>query len=300
MFYNLRKKINRNIYDYSVRDIRDCVHISTDENSNFTLLTQLCPPDVNMYLVAVSSFCQFLKPKKIVIVSDRLSDDDLHLLHACIEDLVVVPVAQALHPKLPTGGCWERLISVHNFLADSYVVQLDADTITLKYPQDVADAIKQNRSFTLTTKMGVDKWTLAETSKRLESVESEHVQVSIEKAFVEMVDSDTRLYIRGCAGFAGFARGSTTVQKLVEFSQEAEALVGAEKWFQWGSEQVASNFVVANSENSIILPFSLYPYYEPGVDLESPCFLHFIGDYRYEKGKYIALSRKVIGELTAK
>ena len=41
-----------------------------------------------------------------------------------------------------------------------------------------------------------------------------------------------------------------------------EAILGT-SWFEWGSEQVASNFVVANSPNPIVLPLPTYSCFGP-------------------------------------
>src|SRR3546814_2103893 len=65
-------------------------------------------------------------------------------------------------------------------------------------------------------------------------------------------------YVRGCAGFAGFARGGDARMLAETFSQEATRLLGAERWARWGSEQVASNMIVANDPNALLLPYDHY------------------------------------------
>lgn len=278
-------------------DVKKRLRIDRDRDSNFTILTQLCSSDINMYLIAMASFCRFTRPKNVVIVADRLSRDEQALLAECVEGVIIIPITEARHDGLPEGGCWERLISIHKLIADNYVVQLDADTITLQRPDEVIAAINQNRSFTLATKMGQQLWTLKQTAEKIAGIEGDHVQLLAERAFAKLSASDTRLYVRGCAGFSGFGRGSAVLESLTSFSSEVETAIGKKEWSRWGSEQVASNYVIANTPNPLILPFDAYPYYEVGLALDAPRFVHFIGGSRYKRGVYMRLSRRVISQL---
>ncbi len=297
MLFNMRRELNRKLFNFITANVRKKLNIKVDVDSNFVILTQLCSSDINMYLVAMASFCKFLKPKSVVVVADRLSVDEMALLKSCVEGLTIIPIADAACPDLPKGGCWERIITIHKLLSDNYVVQLDADTVTLKYPHEVVAAINENISFTLATKMGYEKWTLAETSEKISEINGDHVQLLAEKSFTKMADADTRLYVRGCAGFAGDGKGAATLDALIKFSSEVEGIIGKGGWRQWGSEQVASNYVIANVPESVILPFDKYPYYEVGLDLHESKFIHFIGGSRYKRGVYMMLSRKIISQI---
>lgn len=297
MLFNMRRELNQKLFNFMTASVRNKLRVKVNIDSNFVILTQLCSSDINMYLVAMASFCKYLKPKSVVVVADRLTVDETALLVSCVEGLTIIPIADATSPDLPKGGCWERLITIHRLLSDSYVVQLDADTVTLNYLAEVAAAINENRSFTLATKMGYEKWTLAETSDKVVEINGGHVQLLAEKSFSKMVEADTRLYVRGCAGFAGYGKNSATLDSLIKFSSEIEGIIGKGGWHQWGSEQVASNYVVANVPGSVILPFDKYPYYEVGLSLNTPKFLHFIGGSRYKRGVYIMLSRKIISHI---
>ena len=57
--------------------------------------------------------------------------------------------------------------------------------------------------------------------------------------------------------FAGFAPSGEGRRIAEAFSREATALLGAERWAQWGSEQVTSNFVIANQPDPLLLPYDL-------------------------------------------
>ena len=74
------------------------------------------------------------------------------------------------------------------------------------------------------------------------------------------------------------------------------ALIG-DKWQEWGSEQVSSNYLIANSPNSFVLPYPKYAFYWKDADLIDSAFLHFAGTYRFDNGLYKKLSRQVIEQL---
>src|SRR3546814_3230425 len=89
-------------------------------------------------------------------------------------------------------------------------------------------------------------------------------------------------YVRGCSGFAGFARGNNR-RIATAFSQAVSTLVGPQRWKEWGTEQVTSNFVIANNDNARVLPPASYINYwgsPPSADVR---FLHFVGTYRSEE-----------------
>jgi glycosyltransferase involved in cell wall biosynthesis len=297
VFYNLRKKINRWRFDGQTYSVKEKVRIKTDPQADFVLVTQLCDSDVNMYLIALSSFCRYLKPNLIIVVSDGLTDDSQETLRGCIEGLKIVPVESFRHDDLPAGGTWERLNCILRHIEDSYVVQMDADIITLSYPDEVAQSIEQGRSFTITSRLGFEKMSFVNASYLVWERESRHVQNEAEKVFKQCNNAEKRLYIRGCSGFSGFAKGSSSLQSLIEFSKEMDRRIGRDKWREWGSEQVASNYIIANSENSVILPFDSYPFFEPGLDESKAKLIHFIGTHRYKNGRYIALARQIIDSL---
>jgi hypothetical protein len=102
------------------------------------------------------------------------------------------------------------------------------------------------------------------------------------------------LYIRGCAAFAGFPKQQVTLDSLHEFSRQVIHEIGYEKWSSWGSEQVASNVMVAQSLHPIVLPWPRYQNYkfpEPykGGEL-SAALIHFIGSNRFSDRLYEKLA----------
>jgi hypothetical protein len=74
-------------------------------------------------------------------------------------------------------------------------------------------------------------------------------------------------------------------------------LVGADRWTEWGTEQVASNFLLSNEAGMKPLPYERYLNYwneAPGRDAR---FLHFVGTHRYSTGEYCARTRQAIAAL---
>jgi len=297
VFYNLRKKLNRYFFNVQTNLIREKTCVNVDDTSNFLLVTQLCDPDINMYLLAVSSFCQYLTPRSIIVVSDNLSEKNHELLHRCIKGLKIIPIDELQLHRLPKGGTWERLICILKNIEHSYVVQMDADILTLRRPDEIIAAIKDNKSFTITSKLGFDKMSFVNASYLVWERTSLHVQNEAEKAFKRCHNAENRLYVRGCSGLTGFARQSSSIKTLTDFSCEIEQKIGKEKWLEWGSEQVASNYIIANSENSRILPYQYYPFYEPAIDESKVKLFHFIGTHRFKKGRYLVMAKQHINSI---
>ena len=81
------------------------------------------------------------------------------------------------------------------------------------------------------------------------------------------------------------------------FSQAASAILGAERWREWGTEQITSNFVIANDENAMVLPPALYENYWGVPSVGDVRFLHFIGTHRWHAWEYQRRSLAVIQAL---
>jgi hypothetical protein len=198
------------------------------------------------------------------------------------------------------GGTWERLLFISDIVSSSYVIQLDSDTLTLKPPTDVQYHVIDNMSFTL------GEWPRQEIEPVLESVEhvayrvkegGEHVQFVAEANLTKLVSDKPLRYIRGCSGFAGFAKDSFSRKAVERFSNDMAAIIGRRKWSEWGSEQVTSNFIVSNSPKAAVLPFPEYCFHRPDIDVDSATFVHFIGTNRFYGGRYTRLARRVLSGL---
>ena len=118
--------------------------------------------------------------------------------------------------------------------------------------------------------------------------------------YVIQIDSD--VVALGPVGEVAAAQGKAAPggegRALAEaFSQEAERLLGADYWAEWGSEQVTSNFVVANEPEARLLPYDRYLNFWNEPVSEGAGLVHFIGTYRYHRGAYLAAARRAIAAL---
>lgn len=296
MFFNLQKTINTKLFDYCVKNINKKSYVECSSDSPLIIVSQVCSRDLQMYLVAIKTFSKFIKPYKVILVADRLKDEEKFMLQKHIDNLEIIDTKNVDSAGFPVGGCWERLLTIIDISDQHYVIQLDSDTITTSNLVEVRRCITENRSFTLGTDMGQQVITFQETSDLINSktIDSEHVQICAERSMGAFKNNKSLKYIRGCAGFAGFAKNEQTREKLKEIAKTFEAKIGKQKWAEWGSEQVASNIVVANSSNPLVLPINKYHYYKPGIDIDQYCFLHFIGDYRFVDSQYRNLAKKYL------
>ncbi len=250
------------------------------------------------YLVAVKSLRAQLGIGRIAILDDgTLTAADKAVLGEHCGDPAIRAIADVATGDCPTGGCWERLLTLLDMTADDYVIQLDSDTVTIGAVPEVAAAIAANRSFTLLGDPTADANGILSlpdfmtayhpNGSGIDPAGPAHVQASIEGHWDRYPDAAAHRYVRGSAGFAGFARGGVaSPQSAAAFSRSAAGIVGAEKWKRWGSEQVASNFLVANSADPVLLPYARYLNYWNEEPAAGAAFLHFVGTHRYSTGEY--------------
>ena len=255
------------------------------------------------YLVAAKSLHARLGRGRFVILDDgTLTAGDRALLAEHLADPEVRSIADVDTGSCPHGGTWERLLTLLDLRHDNYVIQLDSDTVTVGEVPEVAEAIAEGRSFTLRGGHDAEIVTVHEAATRARAAEpSGHVQAAIEQVLDQAAipGRDTLRYARGCSGFAGFAPSGEGRALAEAFSREAERLIGAERWAEWGSEQVTSNFVVANEPDAQLLPYDRYTnFWNAGVPADAR-FVHFVGTYRYHRGAYDRATAEAVAALLA-
>ena len=301
MLYRYKRKAETAWFRFNTRDVFDTAPLICDSESGSVIVSQVCHRDIAMYLVALKSFGQYVRPNKVVVLDDTsLTQVDKEILEDHVHPIEVIPITAVNNEKCPKGGCWERLLFISDCVPTSYVVQVDSDTVTVKAPTVIGDHINDNVSFTLGEWRGQNIVCARETadlvSQRVEAGNA-HVQIISESNLHRLVYDHEVRYVRGSAGFAGFAKGSFSRSAVERFSQGMANLIGEKKWSEWGSEQVTSNFIVANSQKAQVLPFPEYCFHSPTTDVESATFVHFIGSYRFHGGRYARLARQVISHL---
>ncbi|PWS39213.1 hypothetical protein DFH01_08245 [Falsiroseomonas bella] len=251
-----------------------------------------------MYLLAIKSFYRYIPGGEIVVLDDgSLTGADRQLLAAHLPDATVTPLADIATAPCPRGGCWERLLYILDRSDNNYVIQLDSDVLASDPIPEVTDAIARNTSFTLNSGGGMGIETLEQAAARVAGYSEEHLQPAAEQKLPLLPpEAGGRLYVRGSAGFAGFARGRHARGQAEAFSVAMQALLGS-RWAEWGSEQIASNYLIANSPGGAVLTWPTYACFEPNLDPALSRLLHFVGSWRFDRGVYASRARRLISEL---
>jgi len=260
----------------------------------FILLSMVQKRDVESYLVAVKSFAHFLNPSRVVVVCDPSIDEhDRAILTRHVPHIELRPADEFTHPSMPRGGTWERLFAISTFVRDNFVVQLDADTLTIQPIPEVLAAITSGTGFVLGEDEGTPLRSLAATRERALPLvrPGAHIQSLSEAEMATVGLPDDARYVRGCSGFTGFPQTTHMQDQMIDFSQRMTGKLGAD-WKRWGTEQVTSNYLVANASGTKVLPFPKYG--TPDCARADTAFLHFIGSMRFVNSKYEATSRDAI------
>lgn len=265
---------------------------------DFTLLSMVHTRDVQSYLLALKSFVAHVNPKHVVVVCDpTITPADRQTLQRHVPHIELRDAEEFADPAIPRGGCWERLHAISTVSPKSYVIQLDADTVTVAAIPEVSSAVHSGQGFVLGEESQQTLLTLeqAAAKARPRLGPSPHIQTMSESSLDVVGLSPTQLYVRGCAGFTGFPRMDDMRETLLDFSARMKHELGADKWSTWGTEQVSSNFLVANAPGTKVLPFPKYA--TPDVLGEETAFLHFIGSMRFVSATYESTARGLIEEL---
>lgn len=288
MLFKLRSKVGRSLFNYYVREVLRLPAVETDATANLIIVSQVQHKDLMLYLVAIKTFTAYVSAKRVVVVNDgTLSRGDLKQLEDNVSGIEIVHSGEFALDGCPVGGCWERLIAIANLNKDGYVIQLDSDVLTLIEPTEVIDHVANGTSYTIGTWTDQEIEPMANVSelirKERSPTDTDHVQLVAEAAFLDLEECGSLKYVRGCAGFSGFAPGSVSQTFIADTSRALTDLIGA-KWSTWGSEQVMSNLVVANSPNAGVLP---HPAYSDCKKMTpSTKLIHFIGECRFDRNRY--------------
>jgi len=291
----IKNRFQRNMFNRKCNTIlgTDPLHIVKD---NAIIISMLRHSDVIMYLIAIKSFYKRFSKGEIVILNDgSLDASDLNLLKEHVLPKDIVHINDIKNSVCPKGGCWERILLISEYVKDYFVIQLDADTLTLGDIPEVHQRVSSKTSFALPTKSGQSIETMKESNERIKHWPENHVQVKVEKKFNKLVGYENLKYVRGSAAFAGFATESFTLSKLENFSQNMYEIIGKD-WTKWGTEQLTSNFLVANSLLSEMLPYPKYTgYYPPhNISYENAHFMHFAGHHRWANGFYVESAKNFV------
>lgn len=298
LFFKTRRKLWVARFNWQTRGILDTPPLKMRMGDVPLVFASLVShADIQMYLVAIKSIYQAVGFGGIEIVNDgSLTAEDESLLRRHLPQIKINRIADVDPSPCPRGGCWERLWFILGRTTDSYVIQVDSDTVTSEPIPEVVECVRANRSFVLGTRDGLSLATVAEAAQFARKYPPDHVQMAAEQIIDQLPGAESLRYVRGSAGFSGFARGGFPHERLVAFSTEMQRRL-PNRWTEWGTEQMASNFAVSNSPSAMVLPHPKYSCFDLRMDPAQAAFLHFIGTNRYDDGVYAREARKVIDRL---
>ena len=260
----------------------------------FMLLSMVHTRDVYVYLVAVKSFIHFANPQRIVVVCDpSITDADRDAFKRQVPHIELRRADEFTHPDIPRGGTWERLFAISEYVRDNYVIQLDADTLTVRQIPEVLEAIRSQAGFVLGEMPDTPIRALpAARENALPWMHpAAHIQGVAETEMALVGLPENAVYIRGCSGFSGFPRSDTMRETMLDFSRRMSAKLG-NRWTEWGTEQVTSNYIASNMPGTRALPYPKYA--TPDEATAETAFFHFIGSMRFINNKYEVTSRQAI------
>ena len=254
------------------------------------------------YLVAVKSLWQQLERGRIAILDDgTLTAQDRAILAQHCGDPQIISMDSIKRGPFPKGGCWERLLTILDNRSGEYWLQLDSDTVTLGPVPELERAIATNRSFTLMGGADAPEEPLELSAFAqhyyTKGEEDGHIQTRIESRMARLAPGLGWKYLRGCAGFAGFAAGNSGRDLAAAFLSRLTDMFDEDDAAIWGTEQVASNFLIANEGSPVCLPHSRYMNYWAEEWEENCAFVHFVGAHRFDNGAYMAASLDAIERL---
>jgi hypothetical protein len=303
MFYRLRKSIANGRFNRETKNLLRTPPIDYKE-APLSIVSMVENKDVQMYILAVKALYRRLGRGKIVSIIDAdLPQASRDLIREHLGPVEFVLLDSINTGTCQRGGTWERVLFCVDRSATDYVIQIDADVLCFGPAEEVLQCADQNRAFTIAENMPVKPLT-SWVENGIERKQN-HIVTAFEVKAREFPNADKWLYVRGSSGFAGFAKGGVTRAILEEF-HAGGAKVHGSRWTEWGTEQIASNFAVANSPNSLPLPYPKYATFEPeyatfqkkGITSDMSV-LHFIGAFRFDLGVFSVLSNREIDEMLA-
>ncbi len=295
----LRRDWHRHRFQRAVQPVLLCPPLPRGSLA-VTVLSMVQARDTLAYLLALRSFVRHVPAARVVVVCDAsMGAAERQTLTSAVPHIELRTAQDFRHPALPVGGCWERLSAITEYATAGPVIQLDADTVSCGPLPEVRAALAQGHGFVMGERPAQSVTTLHEAqvyAARFAGL-GPHIQGDAECLLAQAQVSGTR-YVRGCAGFTGFHRTPDLQRQLIEFSLAMRRLTAA-RWDEWGTEQVASNYLVANMHGTRVLPFPDYGTPDQIGVTVVPRFLHFIGSQRFEHAHYANTARRVLAELQA-
>lgn len=300
MLYKFRRQLQVRRFNGMIQGVLATPPMPVVE-APLTIVTMVAPADVPMYVLSMKAFYRRIGRGRLLAIIDRDTPgaalDTLRhhfpgITFEILEDIDTGPCQR--------GGTWERILYILDRAKSEYVIQVDCDTLPVADDlREVVECIEAGVAFTLADNNNRIR-SLRETAEATRQMQSDYIGVVSEREFDKYPDCDTLRYVRGSSGLAGFAPGAFARSRIEEFHRIMEGLVGATRWREWGTEQCASNFAVANSPGAVVLPSPAYTSFFPGGPREQAKFFHFIGSFRFDEDYFASRGREEIAALSGR
>ncbi|MGK7861158.1 hypothetical protein [Falsiroseomonas sp. E2-1-a4] len=296
MFYNYRRKLLYWRFNRAISGILETPPLVL-RDAPWTFVSMVSPNHVPMYLLSMKAFYRRIGSGRVIAIIDRdTPNEPLEMMRRHIQGIEFKVLEDIDTGPCQRGGTWERILHILDLAEDRYIVQIDADVLSVAEDvREVLDCLEANRSFTMADEHVLHS--MQEAADLARQIKGNYIGQVSERLFDQYPGHENLRYVRGSSGLAGFARGGFPRAELERFHGEMERLVGEKRWREWGTEQCASNFAVANSPGAIVLPYPAYASYigtPPHPDTK--CF-HFIGTYRFANGVFAGHGQKEIKTL---
>lgn len=299
MFYKMKRRWDRAQFRQMTAGILETPSIQL-RDAPWTIVSMVSNSDVQMYLLSLKSFYVRLGAGKVTAIVDRdMPAASRDILKSHIRGIRLVDLEDIDTGPIQRGGTWERLLFLLDHSEKEYAIQIDCDTLT--FGKDVAEVrhcAENNIPFTLGNH-GQPIAPIGAIAPQSRAEESDYIGIVAERLFDQYPNAEDLKYVQASSGFAGFSVGGFTRGRIEGFDRNMRVMLG-ERWREWGTEQTASNFAIANSRNAIVLPYPKYANFGPGCTkngLHNYAFLHFIGTYRFREQAFATLGQRIISEL---
>jgi len=290
---------NRSRFLRANAKVRDTAPLVYARDPRVTVASMVGHASLDMYLAALKSFMVFFCDANVEAIDDgTLTAEDRAMLSHHVPQIHISHSRDVDTGRCPSYSSWKRLFRIVELSQSSYVVQLDSDTITLGAMAEIYGLAMANRGFMI----GESHWSRPIRTRHMQSIASRWKatgpQARMEQVLAELPffdEADT--YLHGCAGFAGYPKGSLSRERVEALSLQIEGLIGHDNWHTWGSEQAISNCLISKTDDACTLPWPKYrnhmfpPTNEP---FASASFIHFIGTHRFSDSVYrLAVERAI-------
>lgn len=294
LYGRIAHEIQRRAFSRSIRARFALPPVEKDSHGPI-VVSMVSKRDLQNYLVAIRTFSRSISPSRVIVLDGgRIDESDATQIRSAIPFAELISVDEVDLTGLQRGGTWERLALIAHLSECGYVIQLDADTLTLGELSVVGKCIDSGTPFVLRgDRHGSDVVTVSQASERAARANGSHVQTVFEQRLSRFADDPNLRYIRGCSAFTGFPQGSITPASLRAVFARLQPLC-EDRWKEWGTEQITANFILANLPDTVALSPEMYATFtgQRAEELRMADFIHFIGTYRYRDGIYVKFAKE--------